>query len=148
MNRQLPPVAASSLGFLARTALPILAGIVLVAVAVYLFFKNGDDTPATHNVAAPIDRVEIRVLPSSPPQYVINALAAVPNACSRPAGYEVERDEAGIRVRILNLVPTREVVCTPFYAPYELNIPLGSDFEPGQDYTVEVNERIIVLHAE
>jgi hypothetical protein len=45
-------------------------------------------------------------------------------------------------------MPTGPVACTMIYGTYELNVPLGSDFQSGREYTIEVNDKRLTLRAQ
>jgi len=95
--------------------------------------------PETVEKLAPIDRVEILVAESFPPQYFVLVESGLPNGCVEFDRYEVTRDGDMIRIAIIN----RELVgmaCTDVYGTVEHNIPLGSDFDPDTMYTVLVND--------
>jgi hypothetical protein len=91
-------------------------------------------------VAAPIDRVNIRVIESNPVQYAVNVLAGLPSGCAERNRHEVNRAADVIIVTVLNWMPTGSPACTMIYGTYELSVDLGSDFRSGTTYTVNVNE--------
>lgn len=99
-------------------------------------------------VLAPIDDAEVRVLESFPPQYVLHVRAGLPSGCAREDGYQVSSDQDTVRVRVYNTLPTGDVACTLIYGTYELNISLGSDFQSGREYRVEVNDRVLTFWAQ
>ena len=90
--------------------------------------------------AAPIDALDVRIAESFPPQYFLHVQAGLPSGCAQQFRHDVERDDDFITVTVLNSFPAgTDNVCTAIYGIYELNIALGSDFEPGVTYTVAVN---------
>jgi len=90
--------------------------------------------------AAPIDGLDVRVAESFPPQYFLNVQAGLPSGCAEQYKHEVSRDGEVITVTVLNSLPKgTDVICTAIYGMYQLNIALGSDFDPGVTYTVVVN---------
>lgn len=92
---------------------------------------------------APIESVEINVAESDPPQYFLVVVSGLPNGCVEFDNYYLERlDEINsINVQVINSVPTDpDLVCTQIHGMVETNIPLGSDFEPGDEYTVMAND--------
>ncbi len=97
-------------------------------------------TPQAVDVLAPIDRVEILVAESFPPQYFVLVESGLRNGCVEFDRYEVTRDGDTIHVAIINLEPAGDMACTEEYRTVESNIPLGSDFAPGTTYTVLVND--------
>ena len=97
---------------------------------------------------SPIERAEIMILESDPPQYQLLVVSALPegSSCSQFNGYEIRRRDAG-RIEVVityhqiadPVVPFTAVPCTADYPIVETNVPLGSGFEPGVEYTVTVN---------
>ena len=90
---------------------------------------------------APIDRLDVRVLESSPPQYVLSVRAGLPGGCAEKNRHETQRVAEAISVTVLNWMPTGSQPCTMIYGSYELNINVGSDFRPGTTYSVVVNDK-------
>ena len=92
---------------------------------------------------SPIEKVEVVALESAPVQYELRVVSGLPKGggCSRFNGYEVRRSEPDkIDVSVTHHeVADPFVVCTADYPTLETSIPLGSDFEPGLEYTVRVN---------
>ena len=131
-----------------------LAMLFVVAVALLVIAwsvasgGDGGTTGGRERVLAPIEQADILVLESFPPQYTLHVVAGLPNGCARAAGHEVTRSGDVIRVRVYNSMPTGDVVCTMIYGTYELNIGLGSDFQSGRQYRVEVNDQVLTLDAQ
>ncbi len=97
--------------------------------------------PKMVEVLAPIDRVEILVAESFPPQYFAEVESGLRNGCVRFDRYEVERKGETIKVTVTNLEPAaKDIACTEEYRTVMSNVPMGSDFEPGRTYTVLVND--------
>jgi hypothetical protein len=92
-------------------------------------------------VAAPIDGLDVRVLESNPPQYVLNVRAGLPSGCAEKNRHELQRSNEAITVSVLNWMPADNPPCTLIYGSYELNINLGSDFRRGATYSVSVNDK-------
>ena len=90
-----------------------------------------------------VERAEIVVLESMPPQYEVRVVSGMPkgSGCSQFNGYEVRRRKpTEIDVAITHhQVADPFVVCTADFPIVETTVPLGSDFEPGVEYTVTVN---------
>ena len=97
---------------------------------------------------SPIERAEIMILESDPPQYQLLVVSALPegSSCSQFNGYEIRRRDAG-RIEVVityhqiadPVPPFTAVPCTADRPIVETNVPLGSGFEPGVEYTVTVN---------
>lgn len=118
-------------------------GVILLAGAAALASARGDLGPATARqaIAAPIDRMDIVILDSSPPQVTLNVMAGLPNGCAQRESHSVTRTGDTFTVSVLNSMPTGNPVCDMIYGTYELSIDLGRDFRPGATYTVRVNDK-------
>ncbi len=98
-----------------------------------------------HSIIAesPIERAEIMVLESAPPQYQLRVVSGLPkgSGCSQFNGYEIRRSESNdIEVIVTHHeVADRMVMCTADFPIVETFVPLGSDFVSGEKYTVRVN---------
>ena len=99
-------------------------------------------------VAAPIDGLEISVLESNPPQYVVRIKAGLPSGCAKQHSHAIARAGDIITVTVLNSMPTGNPVCTMIYGTYDLNLNLGSDFRSGTTYTVRVNDQVKTFTAQ
>ena len=103
-----------------------------------------------HTIIAesPVEHVEIVVLESAPPRYQLRVVSGLPkgSGCSQFNGYEIRRRESNeIDVVVTHHEITDQlVVCTTDFPIVETNVPLGSDFEPGEKYYVRVNSDTIV----
>ena len=92
-------------------------------------------------VPAPIESVEILILESFPPQYRVGVVSGLPNGCVSFAGYRVEPLDDMIQIEIVNWRPAYlEIMCDQVYSTVVTTIPLGTDFEPGKRYAVQVND--------
>ena len=97
------------------------------------------DTSLTQT-QAPIESVTVLIMESFPPQYSVVVVSGLPNACVTFAGYRMDRDGDTVRIEVINWKPSRsDVVCAQVYGTVETTIILGSEFNPGHTYTVEVN---------
>ena len=98
-----------------------------------------------HSIIAesPVESAEIMVLESALPQYQLRVISGLPkgSGCSQFDGYEIRRIESNdIEVIVTHHeVADPMVICTADFPIVETNVPLGSDFEPGEKYTVRVN---------
>ena len=87
---------------------------------------------------APIEDVAIWADESLPPEYFLDVVSWEPTICDHFDSYNVTRaDSTTIIVDIFNL--RSGTVCFDESSYVEHTIPLGSDFVPGVNYTVEVN---------
>lgn len=133
-------------GLLMRVAI-VSGGVMLAALSATACASVTDTLPLSpspsgrHAVLAPIDRLDVRILESSPPQYVLSVRAGLPSGCAEKNRHETERVAEAITVTVLNWMPTGSVPCTMIYGSYELNINVGSDFRPGTTYSVTVNDK-------
>ncbi|MYA61232.1 MAG: hypothetical protein F4X94_01465 [Dehalococcoidia bacterium] len=92
---------------------------------------------------SPIERIEIVMSDGADTQFQLRVVSELPkgSSCSRFNGYEIRRTESN---RIDVNVTHHEVAdpfteCTADLPIVETFIPLGSEFEDGQEYTVTVN---------
>jgi hypothetical protein len=99
-------------------------------------------------VAAPIDGLDIRVMESFPPQYMLNIRAGLPSGCAKQGSHALSRVGDTITVTVLNSMPNGDPPCTMIYGSYELNINLGTDFVSGSTYTVRVNDKATTFAAQ
>ena len=106
------------------------------------FGETGTVPPDMVQILAPIESVEIRIDESRPPHYFAEVVSGGNNGCLQFHGYKVFRSGNSIAVTVANVKPTQQVPCTAAIWPHEFNVPLGSDFRPGETYTVKVNEVI------
>ena len=90
-------------------------------------------------VEAPIETVDVVVRESFPPQYGVQILAGLPSGCAKPHSHELTRNGTTLTIRVLNETLVG-VACTLIYGTYELNIDLGTDFQSGVEYTLQVND--------
>ncbi len=95
--------------------------------------------PGRRNELAPIDGIEVL---TQPPSYTLRIKAGLPSGCAQRAGYEWSMQGDTVRVQVWNSMPaSNNVVCTTIYGMYEVNISLGSNFQSGRQYTVQVNDQ-------
>ena len=101
-------------------------------------------------VLAPIESAVINVAESYPPQYFVHVVSGLPSGCVEFYGYEESRSGNTIKITVFNLepAPTEPVACTADYRTHEFGVPLGTDFEPGETYTVTVNDVVTTFVAE
>ena len=94
-------------------------------------------------VESPIEDVEIMELERDPKEYQLRVVSAMPqgSSCSQFNGYEIRRSESNSIDIIVthHHVAAKNVICTTDYPIVETIVPLGSEFEPGMEYTVSVN---------
>ena len=96
----------------------------------------------------PIEGLDFVIREISPPQYVAQVTSALPDGCSRFAGYTVERDGTTITIEVWNSVPTGLVPCNMMYGYHPFSVELGSDFESGVEYTLVAGERELTFIAQ
>ncbi|MEX0761122.1 MAG: hypothetical protein WD208_10855 [Dehalococcoidia bacterium] len=92
---------------------------------------------------APVASVELAVMESFPVQYGVHIVTEQPSGCVEHDTHTVERDGTTINITVTNLEPADpETICTMILKMHETNINLGSDFESGVEYTVNVNDQV------
>ncbi|HKW78881.1 MAG TPA: hypothetical protein VJQ09_07250 [Candidatus Limnocylindria bacterium] len=129
-----------------------VAGLgILVAIAAILYASAQESAPATppglRQVPAPIDRLDVVVRDSQPPQVTLKVTAGLPSGCAKRDSYSVKRSGDAITVSVLNTMPTGDPICTMIYGTYDLTIDLGTEFRAGTTYTVRVNEKTTTFRA-
>lgn len=100
---------------------------------------------------APIESVDILIMESFPPQYSVQIVSGLPSGCAAFLRAEVvEQSGPTIRIEVVNRMPAPQssVACTMIYGYHESSVMLGSDFEPGVTYTVEVNDTVTEFTAQ
>lgn len=118
---------------------------------------NGDDATVapgdgfeTVRALAPIELVEIRIAEPFTPLYFAHIVSAQPNGCVRFESLETERNGETIDIRVWNRVPAEGelVACTMIFGTTDHSVPLGTDFEAGRTYTLNVNDETITFEAQ
>ncbi len=124
---------------------------------------GGSSPPSTRTVApvdpgyptveelAPIESAEILVMESFPPQYAVQIVSGLPSGCAVFLRSEVvERSGTTIRIEVVNQMPAPDsnVACTMIYGIHESSVMLGSEFESGVTYAVEVNDKVTGFTAQ
>ena len=100
------------------------------------------ELPHTFIAESPIESAEVVVLESAPTQYQLQVVSGMPSgSCTQFNGYEIRRREGNsVEVAVTHhQVADPQAICTADYPVVETDVPLGSDFESGQEYTVVVN---------
>src|ERR687892_194317 len=86
----------------------VSGGVVLAALSATACASATDSLPLSPSpsgrqaVLAPIDRVDVRILEPSPPQYVLSVRAGLPSGCAEKNRHEIERVAEAITVTVLN----------------------------------------------
>lgn len=111
---------------------------------------TGEPTYATKIEDAPIDELEVLTLESFPPQYNLRIVSGLPSGCAVfDKAEETAREGTTITVRVTNTMPDDpDVACTAIYGMKETVLSLGSDFESGTTYTVNVNDKSVTFTAQ
>ena len=96
---------------------------------------------------SPVDSAEVVISESTPPEYGLRIVSGLPkgSSCSWSNGYEIRRGETD-RIEVIvthHEVADQMVICTADYPAVETFVPLGTDFEPGVEYTVSVNSETV-----
>jgi len=111
--------------------------------------KKAADSQVPTLVAAPIDDLELIIRESFPPQYALRVVSGLPNGCHEFDAYELTRDRTNLTIRVTNRVPTDPTLaCTQIYGQHEEVVELGTDFQSGTQYTVQVNDRTLTFTAQ
>ena len=121
--------------------------IVVLAIAVLLMLVAGcgfdsDNAGYYGDVLeiknAPIHEVRINIAESYPQQVFVYIKGGLVDGCTTLHDIITERSGNIINITVTTQRP-REAICTQVYGFFEENVALGSDFTPGETYTVNVN---------
>ena len=137
--------------------------LALGAVALLAVACNGADAseaddssapggPGQHSRApelAPIDELELIIRESFPPQYALKVVSGLPSGCAEYDRTDVTREGNTITVEVWNSVINDPAVsCTMIYGMHEQTVELGTEFTPGEEYTVKVNDQVLTFTAQ
>ena len=89
-----------------------------------------------------VQRAEVEEAPGDPGSYLLRVVSGRPSgSCTRYNGYEtIRRELVRIEVRLTHhQVADPNVICTADFPTEETVIPLGPDFEPGDEDLITVN---------
>lgn len=92
---------------------------------------------------APIHEVRINA-ESFPPQVFICIKGGLADGCTTFNGVTVIRQGNTIDIHVTTARP-REAICTQVYGFFEKTVGLGSDFNSGESYIVNVNDYTEIL---
>ena len=132
---------AAALGF------AVVLAVGMVAVALTSAPGGPDRTPGRVTVPAPIDKLDVLIRESAPPQVTVKVMAGLPGGCAQRDSHSVSRTGDTFTVTVLNSMPTGNPICTMIYGTYELDIDLGRQFAPGTTYTLQVNDKTTTFRA-
>ena len=101
-------------------------------------------------VEAPIEDFEVLFLESFPVQHRLRVVSGLPSGCAAFEDIEVVRDGTTFTVTVTNTMPApdQNIACTMIYGYHESTVDLGSDLEPGTEYTVHVNDQTTTFVAQ
>ena len=115
-----------------------ILSVILAVLLILSIFANGC-TGYTLYLATIYD-IDIWADNSSTPNYFVDVLIGEHTSCDSFDSYNVTRTgNTTVRVEIVNKHITDEP-CQEYAKYVEHTIPLGSDFVPGGNYTVEIND--------
>ena len=77
-------------------------------------------------------------------------VSGLPSGCAAFEDIEVVRDGTTFTVTVTNTMPApdQNIACTMIYGYHESTVDLGSDLEPGTEYTVHVNDQTTTFVAQ
>jgi hypothetical protein len=100
----------------------------------------GSDYEARKEVLAPIDGHDLLIRESAPPQYALVITSGLPSGCAAFERIDLRRDGTRIDITVWNTMPASDdVACTMVYGMLDHTVELGTDFEPGTEYTININ---------
>ena len=89
---------------------------------------------------APIEDITIMMLTSDPPQVQVYIEGGLADSCTTFHDLKMERSVSTFKITVTVRRP-RDAVCAQVYTTFEKYENLGSDFVPGETYTVHVNDQ-------
>ena len=100
-------------------------------------------------ILAPIDSIELQIAESFPLQYFLTVVSGLPDGCHSFGGYTLTRNGQRVLIKVFNLRPSNaSLMCIQVYGTVETTIPLGSDFDPSETYTIDVNGKTISFRGD
>jgi len=88
---------------------------------------------------APIEEVRVNIAESFPVQIFLYIRGGLADACTTLHEVKTERNGNVIDIQVTTQRP-RDAICAQVYSTFEENVALGSEFTPGETYTVNVND--------
>lgn len=129
-------------------SLVLLVASAAVVMAAACGVKHGatpSPTPGGERqvVLAPIDKLELIIRDTFPPQYAARIISGLPNGCAQfNEARMTGRSGPTITIEVTNTMPSDpHVACTAIYGTHEEVIELGADFQSGTEYVVRVNDK-------
>jgi hypothetical protein len=89
---------------------------------------------------APIEEISVMMLTSDPPEVQVYFKGGLADSCTTFNGLHVERSVSTFMITVTVRRPV-DAVCAQVYGTFEKYENLGSDFVPGETYTIHVNDR-------
>ena len=89
---------------------------------------------------APIHEVQINIAESYPPQVFIFIKGGLADGCTTFHELTTERTGNTINIKVTTQRP-KDAICAQVYGYFEKNVALGSDFNSGETYIVNVNDK-------
>ncbi len=138
----------------ALTLLSVVAAVVIACSSPAA--SPGDETPVPGDapelvqITAPIKSIAVNIAESFPPQYFLVVQAGLSNGCMKQGSYDWKLEGNTVTVDVTVLAPAAGslTACTDDYRIVEKTVALGSDFEPGTTYTVNVNDETTTFATE
>ena len=141
------------------TAVPVIAGLLMMATVACDSAPSGPavtqnppgqtstPTPGTQTedpdvVREPAPIESVRVVVKDSREYSLLIVSGLPDSCAKFESYELNRDGSLLEVTVTNLSPSGPFACLAVYETHEGELPLGSGFIPGEEYTVVVNGQV------
>ena len=141
------------------TTVSVIAGLLMIATIACDRVPSGSapiqtppgqtSAPTPHTqpedpnvVREPAPIASVRVVVKDSLAYSLLIVSGLPDSCAKFDGYELTRDGSRMEVTVTNLSPTGAFACLAVYETHEGELPLGSDFTPGEEYTVVVNGQV------
>lgn len=93
---------------------------------------------------AAIEDVKVVLTQSYPPQVFVSFKVGLPDTCTTFHDSTTQRQDNTITITVTTERP-RDAICGQVYRYEDKTVGLGSDFTPGQTYTIKVNDKTTTL---
>jgi len=90
---------------------------------------------------APIHESQVNIVESDPPQVFVHIKAGLPDACTNFHEIKTERHDNTIDINV-TIERLKDKICAQVYTYFGGYVDLGSEFAPGESYTINVNDKM------
>jgi len=123
----------------------ILLLVLMVAIVAVTGCKSETSPPGDSDTGelkispAPIHEVQVNIAESFPPQIFVYIQGGLADSCTEFNDLTDERSGNTIEITVTVKRPV-DAMCAQVYGYFEKNVALGTDFNSGETYIIEVND--------